>query len=335
MNSDRQQTIEMQWNLLRSSAAAERQVIPHAPGSERVWIGMDKSGDLLCFALLGDAGQVRPKVEIIDGLWLGHESLSMDGTSGLWLVLYVANDKQGVFAPFVATLLDEFETCNAAEAFQLTLRQFRSFWMGLRAPLDSKQLQGLFGELEVLMRLLENCAPAAHEGILWSWTAPKGALHDYTSNAVHLEVKAVMREPVLIHVNDIGQVAPLESASLTVVVTALSTQSAGRTIAVLVEQLRGMIASNLKGLFDNLLRDRGYSDQDALFYPIAFRCDAIWFYPINAGAPILDPALVASVPATVSHISYRLAMSGFSRHTPTPEDWAETAGALSECLLLQ
>ncbi len=335
MSSSRQKLIQDQWKALKAKEESGLQLIRHEPESGQIWVGRDDEGCLYCFSPLR-ADVERPEVCLIDGLWVRHQRLRIgDEDGGLWHVVRAAEEREAVFAPFVAAFIDAQSSDGPAEALWATLKMFRRLWLGSQAPLDAREVRGLYGELVVLRELLRVCPKDRHENLLASWVAGQDALHDFTAPSLHIEVKTVVREPVVIHVNDIHQVFPLEAAKLKVAVVALTATTGGRTLPALVDQLRSMVNPSSLVSLDHRLQEWGYRHEDALHYSTAFSVDAVWLYPIEEGAPVLDPALLADAPGTVSGINYLLAMSGFQRYSPTQARWSDVAERMAECLLEQ
>ncbi len=173
------------------------------------------------------------------------------------------------------------------------------------------------------MILNELAIRSSFEDVLEKWTGPLDMLHDFESGSIDIEVKATLRDPPIVRISDIEQLAPLDSKELLLAVVQLSRQKNGDSLPDMINITRDSIKEQKQRVegFEELLKTVGYLDKHQLYYTSKYKVNNILFCPIESDTPILDPSLLGVIPDTVSDIAYSLHVSGLKRHSPIDKDW--------------
>ena len=327
--TDRLNTLEGQYEHLARAAASGLHVIVHHPGNDELWVGRDVDRASV-FARMPQGASETDSVEILKGLELHHEARTIAGVSATWLVLAFDWSERVDFLPFASRFLEECDKVPAPQALSQTLAFYKRFWSSKR-PLDAKEERGLVGELHVLGCLARQTAPDQVEALLDAWAACEDddGLHDLVGGDLHLEVKTIAREPVVIQVSEVEQLTPLEDGRLVVAVVTLEAHPSGATLPEVAEATGGEIPEAAQAYFWKRLRKRGFGRSEGAYYHSRHAVGPVWLYAIEEGAPVFPASLLGEVPASVSRIRYSLAMAAIPRVAATVAHWKAFTIALT------
>jgi hypothetical protein len=148
---------------------------------------------------------------------------------------------------------------RAVAALRKVLEDWRALLSGARQLLSTSALAGLFGELDVLHRMVGRDA-----GAVPFWTGPSGAAQDFHRGADALEVKTTTSpEGMSVQIHGIGQLDVAPPGRLWLHWSRLRTDR-GTSLPELVGEILDL-TDDPPG-FRNLLRGAGYQDTDREVY---------------------------------------------------------------------
>lgn len=219
-----------------------------------------------------------------------------------------AHDAYGL----LATIADELqlEKLPLAAAVAAAVTRHRNV-LASRGALTAEKEVGLFGELLFLEFLIHEIgAGPAIDG----WQGPLSEEHDFTFDAVHVEVKTTTSERRKHLINGLAQLVPLRNVPLSLLSIQLTRSSpdGGRTLPQIVAQVR-TIAGGHQVAIDKRLDAFGWQDEDADLYLTfwALRSEPR-AYEVTADFPAMTPARVALVVPNfglLSEVSYKVDMT--------------------------
>ncbi|MFE4514368.1 PD-(D/E)XK motif protein [Kitasatospora sp. NPDC056783] len=187
------------------------------------------------------------------------------------------------------------------------VERWRRLFSAGRRSLTDEQVVGLFGELLVLIRLLEG-----DPGAVRHWAGPEGERHDFTGGRLAVEVKSstTVSERRLLQVHGLDQLEPPEDGELFIAWQRLQPDPRGRTLDELVTHARDLCDDEVA--FLSKLARLGYqrSDQGQAgrrLSPVESR-----WYPVDDGFPKLTTTSIpgAEVPAGVLDVRYTVDLAG-------------------------
>lgn len=193
------------------------------------------------------------------------------------------------------------------KALYRVLDRWRALFQTTGAALGPEQLAGLFGELTVLIRLLEMDS-TAHR----LWRGPHGHRHDFSAATLAVEVKSsVGGEGRRVRINGLGQLDPPMDGSLQLVWFNLQrTSDQGEGLLDLVERaLR--LCDDETALF-SLLASAGFRPSDShLYQGSRFLIVEERWYRVDASFPKLTSNDLASagIPITITDVAYTIDLS--------------------------
>lgn len=287
---------------------------------KQIRIGIDDDKTLYVLVEQDSETDETDSLEIMDGLRIQSTCKRMDEVDGHHFIVSCESDYRPIFPPFTIDFMAELKEHDPRVAFHNAHSKSKEYWKGRRPPLTAEQQKGLIGELVILNEL---AIRSSFENILEKWTGPLDMLHDFESGSIDIEVKATLRDPPVVRISDIEQLAPLDSKELLLAVVQLSRQKSGDSLPDIINITRDSIKEQKQRAegFEELLKTVGYLDKHQLYYTSKYKVSNVLFCPIEEDTPILDPGLLGVIPDTVSDIAYSLHVSGLKRKTPTDEDW--------------
>lgn len=229
-----------------------------------------------------------------------------DGNRWFLDVVCVRRDLRWLFSSFVADVLLRLQRHPDASPASIVTSSY-SAWRALFAAaerrLTVKQLTGLFGELDVLRRLVARSSTATRR-----WRGPMQDAHDFVAPPNDLEVKTTLStEDAVVHVHGLEQLVPPAGGSLHLVHLRVETPADdGTSVPSLIEQIRGTEST---GHLMSLLAASGYHDEHAESYePFTFRVIEENWYLVDDAFPRLSPATFPQgrVPEGLSDFRYLL-----------------------------
>ncbi|MET9498858.1 PD-(D/E)XK motif protein [Streptomyces sp. NPDC006552] len=217
---------------------------------------------------------------------------------------------------------------NPVKALYRAMDRWKSLFRVQGAPLSAERLTGLFGELTVLVRMLEK-DPSAHR----LWLGPTGHRHDIAAPQGAIEVKATTtaegRRP---RIHGLDQLETPDGGSLHLVWFRLApSANSGASLPDLVD--RALELCDDEAAVRHLLSKAGCQASDVEHYrDTRFVVAEERWYRVSEDFPRLTARQLrqAGVPVTVLDVEYSIDLSG--KH-PEPLDDEGAAEALE--LLLQ
>ncbi|WP_035795720.1 PD-(D/E)XK motif protein [Kitasatospora mediocidica] len=196
------------------------------------------------------------------------------------------------------------------KALYRVLDRWRALFRTENKPLKSEQLAGLFGELILLNRLLEQ-DPSAHR----LWHGPHGHRHDFSTVTTAVEVKSTTagegRRP---RIHGLDQLEPPAGGLLCMAWFRLQrtlAESAGTGFIESIE--RALRLCDDESVLLELLAAAGYHSSDADHYrDVRFVITEEAWYRVDAEFPGLTSRALAAagVPVTVLEVEYTIDLSG-------------------------
>lgn len=192
------------------------------------------------------------------------------------------------------------------ERWEAMLQTFRPGGLSLPAR------QGLFGELYILRRLLEDgIQPAA---VLASWTGPQAATHDFMLPGQHAaEVKTLGASTTTVRISNASQLDETPLRRLWLVLVQLSAPGpAGETLPNMVATLAARLAASPAdaALFALRLQQVGYFAVQAPMYSEEWAVRQVRVLAVRDDFPRIRHS---QLPAALSDTTYSLDTSGLSR----------------------
>ena len=178
--------------------------------------------------------------------------------------------------------------------------------------LGPEQLMGLLGELLVLEQLALRDASLA----LAAWTGPQGHRFDFVSGKRAIEVKSsTTREGRSVEIHGDRQLDPVSGGDLHLFYMRFeSREGSGETVPTVVDRILAL--GTPRFAFLEVLEQVGYSATDRSAYErIGFDVLESLVFAVDGDFPRITPSsfTAGSTPAGVSHLRYRVDLSG-----PTP-----------------
>ena len=190
--------------------------------------------------------------------------------------------------------------------------------LAVRHGLQVERQIGLFGELLVLIALVDDLGP---RDAMSSWRGPLGEEHDFGLAAVDLEVKTTLSERREHWISSLTQLVPTGGRSLDVVSVQLTTAPLdnGWTLPALVAHARDLVGAVSQSL-ESALKSVGYGDDDFDLYrsrwtlrtpPAFFRVDSDFPAITAAGLGVVVPNA-----DRVTDVRYRIDLSSMKQTPP-------------------
>ncbi|QTN21781.1 PD-(D/E)XK motif protein [Rhizobacter sp. AJA081-3] len=242
----------------------------------------------------GGGFTVEPVALGDDRVWI---ALTRRDTASLELFAAMARD--------VGAALAQCPSNNEPKAFATLIGRVRAWQEFMRKggqPLGAEAEIGLFGELCMLLRLLdEGVEPAV---ACAAWKGPLNGLRDFELGTGGIEVKSTVSTTGFpARVGSLAQLDDTERQPLFVAAYRLRQTQAGRTLAGAVQAARDAMASDAEA--QRLLADRliasGYRDVHAQQYVRTFVPAQFRVLCVGSGFPRLTPN---SVPPGVTRATY-------------------------------
>ncbi|MFI9777162.1 PD-(D/E)XK motif protein [Streptomyces sp. NPDC051956] len=223
-----------------------------------------------------------------------------------------------LFATLCSDVLDTAEQLpsNPVKALYRAMDRWKSLFRVQGAPLSGERIIGLFGELLVLIAMLER-DPSAHR----LWHGPSGHRHDFSSPHGAVEVKASTRtEGRRARIHGLDQLEEPDGGPLHLAWFRLEAADSGTSLPELVDRALELCddETSLRGLLSQV----GYHPADVERYgETRFVTAEQRWYSVDKDFPRLTGRELAEagVPVTVEDVAYSVDLSGTSP-TPLPEE---------------
>lgn len=337
MNEDAlRKLIEDRWTALNAEqATGERSLrvsqLPVAGASGPLAVAVDHRGHRHVLVPIHAHRKVRPG---LDGpvLRLVKRALEDEETYQTYADLAcLRDDLNDLFTELCVDVLCAVEELpdNPVKGLYRVLDRWKALFQAQGAPLGPEQVAGLFGELRVLGRLLEE-DPSAHR----LWRGPEGHRHDFTAGATAVEVKATTasegRRP---RIHGLDQLEAPENGTLCLAWFRLqrtSRNGGGIALTDLVNQtLR--LCDDEAALLD-LLAAVGYRPTDSdRYHDMRFVISEERWYQVGSDFPGLTAqALIkAGVPISILDVEYTIDVSG---EAPAPMPSAQISRLIASMI---
>ena len=169
-----------------------------------------------------------------------------------------------------------------------------------RSRMGVSESVGLFGELEILRRVVE----AVGAGALNAWQGPHQARHDFVSTGASVEVKtSTRREGRLCEIHGVEQLEPPACGQLILAWVALREDVAGITLYEQVERV--LNAGTPKAALLNILGETGYEHDRGASPDTRWVVRESHFYVVDDSFPhITAGSFKEGLPTGVQNVSY-------------------------------
>lgn len=207
------------------------------------------------------------------------------------------------FEAFCALLWRSVGYEEVTSALERCNEEFRRL-LAVSSERDSATTVGLVGELWLLRELVRR-----ESSMVFAWSGPKGARHDFRRGPVAVEVKTTVRSEVRdrrVRISDIDQLDPPTDGSLYLCLVRLEQAMEGSLgVASLVEEIRACLSPAGVIAFEECLASLGELDGRARF---ELREEVV--YHVQDSFPRLTTAKLTSgvLDPGVSHVSYDLSL---------------------------
>jgi hypothetical protein len=328
---DLAEEIERRWAELDERPGQGLRIVdlPQLVGGQPVFLGVAADGSRLLVPFT--KGEHRGfKAQKSRGVELSARELDL-GESARWFidVVCVRRDLRWLFSSFVSDLLLRLERHPEVKPAAVVTSSY-SAWRALFASADRrmtlKQLAGLFGELDVLRRLLERSTEAVGR-----WRGPLRESHDFASPTVDLEVKTTLAtEDSVVHIHGLDQLRGPEAGvlylgHLRVEVPAVE----GLSVPALIDELR---PHDRTGRLAQLLAAAGYHEEHAEAYSgFSFLVTDEQWYCVDDDFPSLTSANFPGsvVPDAIWDVQYKLDLATLSAAPLSEESVNDVLNLLS------
>ncbi|MGA6204613.1 PD-(D/E)XK motif protein [Nocardia testacea] len=239
------------------------------------------------------------------------------------------SDIHPIFTMLCADILVAVEGApeNPIKQLNLVLDRWRALFLSPGSLLGPQQLSGLFGELRVLARLLEENGTAHH-----LWLGPKGYRHDFSTDRAALEVKtSVEGNGRVVRVHGLEQLEPPTDGTLGLVWLRLRQATASGTGLVELVNRVLELADDEAAVLD-LLGSVGYRVADNEHYEhVRFTVEEERWYNVDIAFPKLTRVnlVASSASANVRDVDYTIDLGV---EPPKPMDESDIEQCLAAML---
>jgi hypothetical protein len=280
-----------------------------APGSSSVWLAVDPAGRR--HILVDAPGVVTDRsLGTTQGMSAVTAELDVAGRTATGYVDVTCLDSalNETFAAVAADLIraTAARPDDTVGAVVQTLDTWRWFW-GVDAGLSGEEAVGLFGELWFLLRW------APWPGAIQNWVGPTGAVHDFASQGVSVEVKTtrVRADGRAVHrIANLDQLADPDTGHLYLFSLQVMPDSlAANSLPGLVMHARQRLAEHPSHVvaFLETLGKAGYSPAHADRYQQTYRVVAEELFEVVGEFPRLTRATFADgLPEGIDNLSYTI-----------------------------
>jgi hypothetical protein len=251
-----------------------------------------------------------PKLPKFSNLEISNEAIE-DGSNYL-LVTLNSVDSSDIFFDFCIDLVQSSEEMSTEkDAFHNVLQnlgRWHRLLRGERSSLSKNQIQGLFGEIFVLLQLLENIPNIDID----CWRGPLGAAKDFQFDDFAIEVKTTSSNHELeVEISSEYQLDLLDCSTLFLYCLSLrSGVSIGENLSTLVEKVLDHLESrlDLKSVFLHRLQAAGLAKMNE-YDDLVFEVTGQNIFEVSNSFPRLDST---NIPGVVSQVRYQLNLQNCS-----------------------
>lgn len=232
-------------------------------------------------------------------------------------ILLNDNDLLDIFVMFIENLIIDLENSNSEHDVPNIVNQKIKNWARLFNKLNGNLLslenqRGLYGELLILNKLIDNCQNP--KLVLNLWNGPNGANQDFVNNLNALEVKTSKATSPSIVINNELQLDNTVLNNLFLCVIHLDEVANGnQTLEKIITDTKNKITdlTSLK-LFEDKLELIGISSGDEISYnKHSFIIRSTNFYRVENDFPLINNSKI-NQPA-IHHINYKIDVSAIDK----------------------
>lgn len=227
----------------------------------------------------------------------------------------------------IDSLRKEIGLKDVLEIVENTLARWRVFFaFSGDGTMSREKQQGLFGELLLLIELLDSMGSSA----VYNWMGPNAETHDFYLNSNAIEVKTTCaKAPYSVRISNEFQMDDKDvSGSLLMMFYALrSSKADGENIPIIVAKIKSMIGDDVNAMFEfqNKLWKYGYISGHDELYPCRFQLREATLYHISSDFPRI---IKDDLPNGIGAITYTLSLPGCSKYIigNTVSEWLSKGG---------
>jgi len=292
--------------------------------NEKIRIGLDENKQPCVVVEMPRNTGYSDSIQVSRGLFICIKSLRIKNQEKARFIISAEIGSELVYSAFLSDYLMTVDLKDPRGSFEETLKEWKNKWAGLRKPIGPREEEGLVGEIATLLELSIHIDDSAK--LVDSWEGPLDGIHDFETSSLHLEIKTTIRDPPVVRVSKLEQLAPRESGALYLIVVHSEIVEGANTLPMYIDRMLNneKLSSEKESILERLERI-GYSPKHRLHYTRGFQISKFTCCPINEKTPILPPELVAEVPSTVTDIRYSLHIKGLDRYTMTSDAWEDAA----------
>jgi len=252
--------------------------------------------------------------------------VSQGPTKKMGALLMFDEEYRDRFAPFMHELVEQCQQGeNPLEIIQRLLPRWFRFWDEPNPPLDIKDQIALFGELEVLVRLMESGDSRPLE--CWRGPFDEDDLHDFQGKDGHLEVKTNSKSPRSITISSLDQMDAKKAAKdeLYLIIVELERDDHGHHLPNKVSEARRMAKkAGAENKLEELLILCNYLDRHELLYSEnKYNISQILIHKVGDKTPIYNSShLKENFDQTVKRVRQLVDYSGLSISEISEKEWS-------------
>ena len=203
-----------------------------------LWLGLTSEGYRTLIIGIGGIQVSEDKFPVFKSLSINIQELKKD--TPVLMIELTSNESNDLFNSLVYDLVQESSKTENSNTALIIILQRLNRWADLfkktKKGLDENQLQGLFGELYVLNKLLD--ISSDHATILSSWRGPDGDATDIGLNSVRIEIKTKLStQHKYVQISSADQLSDQEFISTYLILNTVSRSSNGITVLEFVKDL--------------------------------------------------------------------------------------------------
>lgn len=323
--------LELAWSSLSVSEQTGdgwRSISVSPPGSATVLAGCRFPDGAQAILIRFSNASLPATMRLPEGSGFLVERTSFEGKVSWISLTRRLSASESLFTSMAEDVVRSLAPCpaeNESMALAILLGRVRAWQEFMRKggdPLSAEAETGLFGELLVLQRVLDEGVDAAVA--CEAWLGPLDGLRDFELGTGGIEVKSTLSSlGFRARVASLDQLDDTDRQPLFVAALRLRQTAAGRTLPDLVANTRDVIAGD--AVAERLLAERliasGYRDEHIANYSRRFELQEMRVFRVGEGFPRLTPH---TVPAGIKWASYEIDLD------ITTADDLDIRGALAE-----
>ncbi|MDN8617293.1 PD-(D/E)XK motif protein [Variovorax ginsengisoli] len=305
--------LTLAWaSLAKASDSAQgwRSIVISPVGAVPVHAGRRYPGGAEAILVRFPAEVVAPGLQLPGGAGFLVERTSL-GDAVTWIALTRREDGNvDMFAAMATDVAAALAPCPAADgprAVALLLGRVRAWQEFMRKggqPLGPEAETGLFGELEILLALLDQGLDPVQ--VCEAWRGPLDGLRDFELGTGGIEVKTTLAtDGFPARVASLDQLDDTQRQPLFLAAVRLRQTGGGRSLPEIIGVARECVSGDAQAqrLLDECLLASGYREEHAAHYIRTLAVTQVRFLHVDAGFPRLTSQMV---PQGVLRASYAI-----------------------------